>query len=239
MFDDPAQSIYLKRRRIDMMCDVSVPDIFKFKYVRQRRQSKYIKHRGFNGHVLDAVEGPPPVCRRCIWCQEHTHHHIWINGFLWGVNSICSAYVPRFIMLSLTSPQPLVTIGGMSLIEFLTLHASRRLLQPFRKLVVAHETIVDGADYMPKVNRIGAWFHGFMLGLHHSKGLNPQRKNNPKLVLNHLTTHTTTTRVIGLILQNRRNTKCPWLLHPDVGTPLVLVEVPANAVGGDDALCTQ
>ena len=80
-------------------------------------------------------------------------------------------------MLSLTSPQPLVTIGGMSLIEFLTLHASRRLLQPFRKLVVAHETIVDGADYMPKVNRIGAWFHGFMLGLHHSKGLNPQRKN--------------------------------------------------------------
>ena len=92
---------------------------------------------------------------------------------------------------------------------------------------------------MPKVNRIGAWFHGFMLGLHHSKGLNPQRKNNPKLVLNHTTTHTTTTRVIGLILQNRRNTKCPWLLHPDVGTPLVLVEVPANAVGGDDALCTQ
>ena len=202
-------------------------------------QSKYIKHRGFDGHVPDAVEGPPPVCRRCIWCQEHTHHHIWINGFLWGVNSICSAYVPRFIMLSLTSPQPLVTIGGMSLIEFLTLHASRRLLQPFRKLVVAHETIVDGADYMPKVNRIGAWFHGFMLGLHHSKGLNPQRKNNPKLVLNHTTTHTTTTRVIGLILQNRRNTKCPWLLHPDVGTPLVLVEVPANAVGGDDALCTQ
>ena len=66
MFDDPAQSIYLKRRRIDMMCDVSVPDIFKFKYVRQRRQSKYIKHRGFDGHVPDAVEGPPPVCRRCI-----------------------------------------------------------------------------------------------------------------------------------------------------------------------------
>ena len=74
---------------------------------------------------------------------------------------------------------PLVPIGGMALGAFLTLHASRRLLASFRKLVVAHdadETVVAGADFMAKVDRsIAARFHGFMLGLQHSNGLRRQR----------------------------------------------------------------
>ena len=61
----------------------------------------------------------------------------------------------------------------------MTLHASRRLLASFRKLVVAHnadETVVAGVDFMAKVDRsIAARFHGFMLGLQHSNGLRRQR----------------------------------------------------------------
>ena len=43
----------------------------------------------------------------------------------------------------------------------------------------------------------------------------------------------------GLILQNQRNKKCPWLPCPDVGAPLVVFEVPANAAAGVDASCPQ
>ena len=53
------------------------------------------------------------------------------------------------------------------------------------------------------------------------------------------TTHMTKSKVTGLILQNQRNKKCPWLSCPDVGAPLVVVEVPANAAAGVDASCPQ